>query len=129
MRIGEIAESAGVPTKTIRYWESEGLLAAPDRTPSGYRDYNADVIDRLEFIRHAQAGGLTLSQIREVLSIGDSGEPPCEHVRDLVHERLADIEDRIAELTRTRRHLRALARRAAAQDPADCTGYCTIITG
>ncbi|HKH14039.1 MAG TPA: heavy metal-responsive transcriptional regulator [Solirubrobacterales bacterium] len=129
MRIGEVSNASGVPAKTIRYWESERLLAPPARTRSGYRDYASDVIDRLEFIRHAQAGGLALSQIREVLSIGDSGEPPCEHVRALVKDRLAEVEARIAELTRTRCHLERLALRAASQDPADCRGYCTIITG
>jgi DNA-binding transcriptional MerR regulator len=87
------------------------------------------VVNRLEFILHAQASGLTLRQIRDVLSIGDSGAPPCEHVRVLVDVRLAEVEERIAELTRTRRHLRELARRAAAQDPADCRGHCSIITG
>lgn len=129
MRIGEVATRAEVSAKTIRFWEDEGLVPAPRRTASGYRDYEPETIERLEFIRHAQAGGLTLGQIRQVLEIGDSGDAPCEHVRRVVADRLAEVESRIAELDGTRRHLRALARRAAAQDPADCRGYCAIITG
>ncbi len=129
MRIGEVAHEAGVPAKTIRFWEQEGLLASPERTPAGYRDYRPEVVERLTFIRQAQAGGLTLSQIRQVLDIGDSGDPPCEHVGHVVEERLAEIDVRIADLAATRAHLHRLVRRAATQDPADCRGYCSIITG
>lgn len=129
MRIGELAAKTGVTAKTIRFWESTGLLADPTRTPSGYRDYEPEVVDRLEFIRHAQASGLSLGQIRQILEIGDSGDAPCEHVGRVVAERLAGVDSRIAELADARRHLQALARRAAAQDPTDCRGYCAIITG
>jgi DNA-binding transcriptional MerR regulator len=129
VKIGEFAAKAGVPTKTIRFWEDEGLLPEPDRTPSGYRHYEPDILDRLAFIRHAQAGGLTLEQIRQILDIRSSGEPPCVHVTDAIGERLAEVDARIAELRHTRSQLRSLAERAAAQDPADCRGYCSIIAG
>src|SRR3546814_6349023 len=119
MKIGERAASTGVTTKTIRCWKSTGLLADPTRTPSSYRDYDPESVDRLYFIRHAQASGLTLGQIRQILEIGDSGDAPCAHVVRVVADRLADVETRIAELAETRRHLQALARRAAAQDPAE----------
>jgi MerR family transcriptional regulator, copper efflux regulator len=128
MRIGEVASRAGVPAKTIRFWEELELLPPPARTTSAYRDYDAAIIDRLAFIRHAQAAGFSLSQIRGVLEVGDSGEPPCEHVAQLIDARLQDVEKRIAELKATRSHLRALAERAAAQDPATCSGYCSILT-
>ena len=129
MRIGEIAGRAGVPPKTIRFWEDQRLLPSPARTPAGYRDYDLAVVDRLAFIRHAQASGLTLEAIRQVLEIRDGGQPPCVHVTDLIARRLADVEARLAELTRTRDQLVVLAARAADQDPADCHGYCSIIAG
>ena len=129
MRIGAIAERAGVPAKTIRFWEDEGLLPPPGRTPAGYRDYGPAVLDRLGFIRHAQSAGLTLAAIRQVLEIRDGGEPPCVHVTELIGRRLAEVDARLAELTRTRDQLVVLAARAAAQDPADCRGYCSIIAG
>jgi DNA-binding transcriptional MerR regulator len=129
MRIGEIASQAGVPAKTIRFWEDQHLLPQPARTPAGYRDYDPAILDRLAFIRYAQAAGLTLGHIRQVLDIRDGGRPPCVHVTGLIARRLAEVEARLAQLARTRDQLAALAARAAAQDPADCRGYCSIIAG
>ena len=129
MRIGEAAGRAGVPAKTIRFWEDQRLLPPSDRTPAGYRDYGPAILERLAFIRHAQAAGLTLEHIRQVLHIRDGGQPPCVHVASLIDQRLAEVQARLAELTRTRDQLAALAERAVAQDPADCRGYCSIIDG
>jgi DNA-binding transcriptional MerR regulator len=127
MRIGRIAARAGVSAGTIRFWEDQRLLPEPARTTSGYREYEPEVVDRLVFIGRAKAAGFTLDQIRQVLDVGDTGQPACEHVGQLIDARLAEVEARIAELEATRAHLRALARRAAAQDPASCEGYCAII--
>lgn len=129
MRIGEVAGRSGVPAKTIRFWEDRHLLQPPARTPAGYRDYGPAVLERLAFIRHSQAAGLTLEQIRQVLDIRDGGEPPCVHVARVIARRLREVETRLAELARARGQLAELAARAAEQDPADCRGYCSIITG
>ena len=129
MKIGEAAGQSGVPAKTIRFWEDQRLLPAPARSPAGYRDYDPAIIERLAFIRHAQAAGLTLDAIRQVLDIRDGGRPPCVHVTGLIARRPGEVEARLAELTRARDQLAALAERAAEQDPADCRGYCSIITG
>ena len=129
MRIGEVAGRAGVPAKTIRFWEDQHLLPPPGRTPAGYRDYGPAILERVAFIRHSQAAGLTLEHIRQVLDIRDSGQPPCVHVTGLIARRLGEVEARLAELTRARDQLVVLAARAAEQDPADCRGYCSIIAG
>src|SRR5258708_12410315 len=76
MRIGEAAGHAGVTAKTIRFWEDQHLLPAPARTAAGYRDYDPGIVERLAFIRHAQAAGLTLEHIRQVLAIPDGRHPP-----------------------------------------------------
>lgn len=127
MKIGELADETGVPTKTIRFWEFEGLLPEPDRTPSGYRNYTPDAASRLSFIRQAQTAGFTLRQIGQILDISDGGAAPCEHVTGAVSARLAEIDARIVELQATRTRLQHLARRAKTQDPAACEGICSII--
>jgi DNA-binding transcriptional MerR regulator len=127
MQIGEIAVRSGVPAKTIRFWEEQRVLPEPSRTPAGYRVYDSSTVERLTFVRRAQAAGFTLDQIRQVLDIGDSGSAPCKHVSDLIGGRLAEVDARIDELEATRDHLRFLAQRAARQDPAECHGYCSIL--
>ena len=130
MLIGDLADRAGLSAKAIRFYEQAGLLPQPPRTSSGYRDYPPGAVDRLAFIRHAQAAGFTLADIRGVLAIRDSGQAPCQHVSVLIGEHLARVERRIAELTRTRDVLRDLQRLAAATNPADCaeSDICTILS-
>lgn len=130
MRIGELAVRAGVPVKTIRYYEDIGVLAPPARTASGYRNYDDTVVDRLTFVRSAQSVGLTLGEIREIVALRDRGETPCGHVTELLQRRAAEIEERIASLQRLQGELRRLARRARLLDPADCDPglVCHLIT-
>lgn len=120
MLIGELATRTGVSTKTLRFYENDGLLPEPDRTPAGYRDYPDPAVDRVAFIRQAQAAGLTLAQIREILTIRDGGQPPCDHVADLVDQRIEQLDRRLAELEHTRTELLALQTRLDTLDPADC---------
>ena len=130
MRIGELAEQAGVSTKTVRYYESIGLVPDAPRTRSGYREYEADAVERLRFIRDAQTAGLSLTEIASILELKDRGEGSCEHTRDLVHRHLAEIDEQIERLHATRHELLHLAERADHTDPADCTDphRCQVIT-
>lgn len=130
MRIGVLAERSGVPVKTIRYYEEIGVLAPAARTPSGYRDYDDPAIDRLAFVRAAQAVGLTLGEIRQVVALRERGETPCAHVVALVERRAGEIEQRIADMQHLRGELRRLAARARDLDPADCDPdqVCHVIT-
>jgi MerR family copper efflux transcriptional regulator len=120
MRIGELARRSGTTTKTLRFYEQAGLLPAPERTPSGYRDYDEGVLDRLSFVRAAQAAGLSLAEIREVIAVRDDTGPPCEHVAALLDAHAADLDARIAELTALREDVRRLCQRARHLDPAAC---------
>ncbi len=131
MRIGELAATAAVSTKTIRYYESIGLVGEPERTRSGYRDYAPEAVERLRFIREAQATGLTLAEIQSVLELKDAGATSCAHTRDLVGRHLADIDAQIARLEVARAELLELAARAAELDPATCTdpNRCQVIEG
>ena len=128
MRIGELSERTGVPTKTIRYYEDIELMPAPARTPSGYRDYGAPAVERLQFIKASQSVGFSLGEIREVLGFRDRGETPCGHVTALIERHAADVAERIRALRRMQADLERLARRASRLPPHK-GGYCHIIGG
>lgn len=121
VRIGELARAAGVSAKTIRYYEDVGVLPTPQRTPNGYRHYGSGDIDRLRFIRDAQATGLRLNEIASIIDMRQHGVGTCEHVTMLLERHLSDLDHRIEELRLTREQLAALTFRARRLDPADCT--------
>lgn len=129
MRIGALAQACGLTPKTIRFYEQVGLLAPPPRTSGGFRDYPPETMGRLRFIRDAP--GLSLSDIGGILTLRDSGQPPCAHVEALITERLTQIELRLAELRAARAELRAIARRATEIHPDTCleSDICTILAG
>src|SRR5260370_33682041 len=79
MKIVDSARSGATTAKTIRFYEQVGLLPAPARTQAGYRDYGPEFVDRLEFVRRAQAAGLSLREVRQGLAIADRGDAPCGH--------------------------------------------------
>ena len=129
MRIGVVAQEAGLSTKAIRYYESIGVLAPPERSASGYRDYTPDAVERLRFIRAAQSVGLTLGEIREVLAYRDRGQVPCAHVVELIRRRANQIDQEIAQLESMRTELRHLERRARSLRPENCapSDICHVI--
>ncbi len=120
MRIGELAHAAGVTAKTVRYYESIGLLPDPGRTLSGYRDYDDDALERLRFIRDAQAAGLTLKDSRTILEMKGAGDATCEHTQAILRNHLADIDAQIDSLKAARKELLKLSERAGSLDPSDC---------
>ena len=121
MRIGEVARETGVPTKTIRYYEDIGVLPEPDRADNGYRDYGHETVDRLRFVRDAQATGLTLMEISSILDLRGHGEATCHHVIDLLERHLTELDRHIETLHKTRDHLAVLTKRAGTLDPTQCT--------
>ncbi len=125
MRIGELADAASVPTKTIRYYEEIGLLPAPERRANGYREYDGSAGERLRFVKAAQAVGFTLAEIKEILSLRDRGQQPCAHVLELVERRAGQIAEQVAALEQMQADLRRLAARAQV-DPA-AADYCHLI--
>ena len=112
MRIGELADRLGVNPKTIRYYESIGLVPEAERTASGYRVYGEDDVERLVFIKAAQRLGLALDEVREILGLRERGEAPCGYVRGLISQELAALDRRMEELHALREELVALERRA-----------------
>ena len=108
--IGELAEEVGVPTSTLRYYERSGLVRPDGRTNGNYRIYGNSAVERVRFIRAAQATGFTLEDIARLLDFKDGGSEPCNEVESLITHRVADTEKRMEDLQRTQTLLRSCLR-------------------
>jgi DNA-binding transcriptional MerR regulator len=118
MTIGELAAAAGVNVETIRYYEREGILAEPPRTPSGYRQYSDADRWRLAFVQRAKLLGFTLREITELLGAGERRS--VDDVRALADRRLAAIDEELEALATRRDRLAQLIRTCETGESADC---------
>lgn len=105
MSIGELASSAGVTPKTVRYYEQLGLLRPASRSRAGYRRYGPEDLSMLRFIGKAKRLGLSLQEIRSILTISARGSDPCPHVVGLLDEHLRQIDETLARLSDFRSQL------------------------
>lgn len=126
-RIGRFAAEFGLNPRTLRYYESLGLLQ-PARTAAGYRVYGPSDRRRLRFVLRAKRVGLSLRDIAEILRIRDSGRAPCEHVEGWIRQKLAALDRQLHNLLAMRRELVRLRRRARSRTPGEgCV--CSILEG
>ena len=124
--IGPLAKQAGVPTSTVRYYERRGLLRPDGRSEGNYRLYGEEALDRLRFVRSAQAAGFTLSNISALLRFRDGDAAPCREVQDLITVRLAQVVEQIDHLELVERMLgkwRTVCREA------ERSGRCGVLEG
>lgn len=108
LTIGQVAKAAEVNTETIRYYEREGLLPEPARTRAGYRQYTADAVRRVRFMKRAQALGFTLAEIATLLELRAEGTTACAHVVAEASRTMARVDGKIAELQKMRSALGCL---------------------
>jgi len=121
LTIGKVAERAGVGIETVRFYEREGLLDQPPRSASGYRQFDENVIRRLEFIRRAKELGFTLNEIKELLSMRVRPDTCCEEVKAKVDAKITDIETKVTTLRRMKKVLVRLSNACGEREPtADC---------
>ena len=125
MRIGELAERAGVNPKTVRYYEDIGVLPPSRRSESGHRVFGQDDLERLNFVRTAQRLEFSLDELREVLAFRDRNEQPCSFVRDTLAHKASQLDQRIAEMLALRDQLVQLQQ--AAQRLPDRPAYCCSV--
>jgi DNA-binding transcriptional MerR regulator len=109
LRVSDVAKEAGVSPDAVRFYEREGLLHHPPRSPAGYREYDETVPQRIRFIKAAQEMGLRLGEIAELLEIQDRGACPCGHTKTLVQRRIGEIEAEMERLSSLRANLVAMA--------------------
>lgn len=106
LKIGQVATESGLPVKTIRYYEEIGLLAPTvERSPSGYRLFTPEVLNRLAFIKRAQSLGLSLQEIGQILVVHDDGQLPCGEVKQHLQEKLDSVTAQIEALETLRSEL------------------------
>ena len=107
LKIGEVAELSGVGIEALRFYERSGLLGTPARAANGYRMYKPSVLKRLEFIKKAQILGFSLDEIKRIIAESESGESPCEEVREIVRERLKEMSEQLRRMRRYHKELTA----------------------
>lgn len=119
LTIGELARAAEVPTSTVRFYEREGLLQPSGRSASNYRLYAHEDLERLRFIRAAQATGFTLGDVKALLR-----PAPCGKVQSLIENRLDEVSRRMAELRHVKRVLERSLRTCQEHAPS---GRCKVV--
>lgn len=107
LRSGELARLAGVSTDTLRHYERQGLLL-PRRSKNGYREYTAQMLDRVRLIRRAISVGFTIDELATILKARDQGQAPCRQVHKMAQAKLAAVEVQLHELETVRDDLRAI---------------------
>ena len=119
--MGKLAERIGASPDTLRYYERIGLLPVADRSAAGYRLFDDEAVDRLQFIRGAQRLGLRLEEIGQLLAIRERGLCPCGHTRQLLEERLAQLDAELAELERLREEIRRMVQEPPIEGAHTCS--------
>jgi DNA-binding transcriptional MerR regulator len=125
--IGQLARLVGVPTSTVRFYERIGLVKPDFRTGANYRGYTLASTDRLRFIRSAAETGFSLEDIKTLLKLSHTAEPPCDQVLGLMRRRLVEIRQRIENLRHAEKVLANSLRRCCKGKGEDiCTEICRL---
>lgn len=128
LKIGEVSKRSGIGIETLRFYEKSGILSRPVRSASGYRMYDGEVLERLAFIKRTQVLGFSLEEIRQIISEKSSAHSPCAAMREVVRRRLAELDERMAEMRRYRKELSEAL--ADWEQAGDVEGHiCGLIEG
>lgn len=122
MKIGELAKSAGCKVVTVRYYEKEGLLPAPERSGGNYRVYSAQDVERLEFILRCRDLGIGLEDLRSLLLFRDKPRQDCTWLSQFISARIQDVDTQIASLEHLRGHLETLRQSCAGKHSGETCG-------
>ncbi|AFY61063.1 heavy metal-responsive transcriptional regulator [Synechococcus sp. PCC 6312] len=107
LKIGDVAKQSGVSVPTLRYYETLGLISPAERGDNGYRYYSPSVVSQVAFIKKAQALGLALDEIRQILNVRDRGELPCEMVQSLLTQKIQQLNTQISQMQMFKQELEA----------------------
>jgi MerR family copper efflux transcriptional regulator len=124
LKIGQVAERAGVGVETVRFYERHGLVDEPPRTESGYRQYSEEAVARLRFIRRTKSLGFSLHEIRELISLRLDAATDVGEVRWRAQAKIGEIEEKVVDLQRMRQ---ALERLVESCDGSGALDACPIL--
>lgn len=124
---GALAKAAAVNIETIRYYERSGLLKQPPRTPSGYRQYSAETVRRIRFIKRAQQLGFTLVEIRTLLALQFETHLTCDDFRQQAEAKITEIEKKIASLVAMKDDLLSLVMQCEVGTSEMCTALLNAV--
>jgi Hg(II)-responsive transcriptional regulator len=130
VQIGKLARETGLSVDTIRFYEKEGLLREPPRSPGGFRQYTARDVEHLHFIRCAQELGFSLAEVRELLLIQDQNSHACTQVRDFIRQKLTSVHQKMSDLKRLDDALKAAlgeCEKALGRDDVDAHESCPVL--
>ncbi len=120
MNIGEVAAETGITSKSIRYYESIGLIPEAHRTGGGYRQYSDKDVQTLHFIRRARNLGFTVGEVEELLSLYRDRNRASADVREIAIKHITDLDKKVAELKGMRATLTHLVEKCHGDDRPDC---------
>ncbi|HXG86052.1 MAG TPA: heavy metal-responsive transcriptional regulator [Pyrinomonadaceae bacterium] len=116
MLAGGAAKELGIGIQTLHFYEQQGLIPQPPRAASGYRLYTTAIMERVRFVRKAQALGFSLEEIKEILGLAQKGTSPCGRVQAALAEKLLEVDRRLKELADFRSELAALIEQSKDKD-------------
>ncbi len=105
MKIGELAEKAGVSTQTVRFYERSGLLSAPARRANGYREYGREALAEIAFLRECRNAGFTLREIGHLGRLSPKDATTCTEMSEFLRRKIAGVDRKIADLKQVRARL------------------------
>ncbi|PCI42415.1 MAG: Cu(I)-responsive transcriptional regulator [Rhodospirillaceae bacterium] len=120
MNIGTVSEKSGVSSKTIRYYESIGLIPPADRAKNGYRDYGPNDVETLRFVKRSRAMGFSVEDVRNLLDLWVNKDRASADVKAVALKHIDDVEKRIVELESIRDTLKNLTKCCKGNDRPDC---------
>lgn len=119
MNIGQAAQRANLPPKTIRYYEDIALIK-PDRAENGYRDYSEADVHRLRFLQRSRSLGFTIEECRTLLSLYEDKHRASADVKALARQKISEVERKMEELKSLRETLSVLVKHCHGDDRPDC---------
>jgi Cd(II)/Pb(II)-responsive transcriptional regulator len=129
MKIGELAQAAGLAVETVRFYEKQGLLPAPARRDNNYRRYDEQALQRLRFIANCRALDMSLDEVRALLGFIDHPQGDCSPVDALVAEHLQHVRQRMAELKALEKQLKLLQSACGHARPQELCGIVLALSG